>query len=311
MIKLSIVICTYNRAALVGGTINCLLSQAADKPSVEIIVVDNNSRDGTKEAVEGFVSRSRNMRYVFEGEQGLSYAKNRGFREAKGEYVGYIDDDILLPDCWIDIALKTMDAHNPDAFGGPIFACYLKKPPAWFDSTRNDISWGEKERYFEKGERFYGCNVVFKKSLLQDIGGFRADAGVSGRYFSSNENEDVLIFDDIWRKYPGAKVYYSPSMYVRHLLFENIADPILNMRFLFSRGLNSANRKLNGGAPGRGAIFLRELEAIFANAAAALLQLHRQSSLDAWLWRWGGGVAYHAGRLLGAIGVKIRMKRRN
>lgn len=94
--------------------------QTAPVEKWEFIVVDNNSSDGTRETVELFNRRFTNFRYAFEGEQGLSHARNRGWREALGNYVGYVDDDCRIPQEWVSNALSVIDHRAPDAFGGPI-----------------------------------------------------------------------------------------------------------------------------------------------------------------------------------------------
>jgi len=77
-LKLSVVVCTYNRAQLLTEALDSVCNQTLDKSRYEIIVVDNNSADGTRELVGEFCRRFSNVRYCFEPQQGLSYARNRG-----------------------------------------------------------------------------------------------------------------------------------------------------------------------------------------------------------------------------------------
>ena len=92
---ISAVICTYNRADLLAGAIESLLEQTLNPAHREIIVVDNASTDGTRAVVEQFAPDG--VRYVLETRQGLGYARNRGWQEARGEFVAYIDDDARAP----------------------------------------------------------------------------------------------------------------------------------------------------------------------------------------------------------------------
>ena len=91
--SISVVVCTFNRAQLAATAIESLCEQTADKSQYEVIVVDNNSQDNTREVTEDFCSRYPNLRYCLEEEQGLSHARNRGWRESRGVYVAYVDDD--------------------------------------------------------------------------------------------------------------------------------------------------------------------------------------------------------------------------
>ena len=90
---ISVVICTYNRAALLANLLENLSAQSIDPSTYEIIIVDNNSLDQTRNVVEAFATSHGNVSYGFEACQGLSWARNHGYRIARGEYVAYLDDD--------------------------------------------------------------------------------------------------------------------------------------------------------------------------------------------------------------------------
>jgi glycosyltransferase involved in cell wall biosynthesis len=77
----SIIVCTYNRVSLLRDTLPRLIQQTiiADGRS-ELILVDNNSSDGTESFVKSlFGARSESLRYIYESQQGLSFARNRDF----------------------------------------------------------------------------------------------------------------------------------------------------------------------------------------------------------------------------------------
>ena len=72
-----------------------------------MIVVDNNSSDDTKDVVAGFENSSFcEIKYVFEGKQGLSRARNRGLAEAKYPLVAFTDDDCYVAKDWIVSILR-------------------------------------------------------------------------------------------------------------------------------------------------------------------------------------------------------------
>ena len=92
---ISVVVCTYNRAESLRETIYSLLKQDLKAVPMEILVVDNNSSDNTKNVVASFGEGNQfPIRCVFEGQQGLGYARNTGIQAAKGEIIAFIDDDI-------------------------------------------------------------------------------------------------------------------------------------------------------------------------------------------------------------------------
>ena len=124
---ITVIICTYNRCDLLKSVMETLIDQKLPPDYYELIIVDNNSNDSTKEFVQKFtVQNSKyNIRYILEPNQGLSHARNRGWKEAKGEYVAYTDDDCKIPPEWLTVAKNTIEKYSPDVFGGPYFAFYL------------------------------------------------------------------------------------------------------------------------------------------------------------------------------------------
>ena len=113
-IVLSIIVCTYNRESLLPLCLQSLTDQAIDKRLYEVIVVNNNSTDGTQEVAESFAEMSKNLRVVLERRQGLSHARNRGWMEAQGKFVAYIDDDAIAWPDWIYSILDFIKRH-PDS----------------------------------------------------------------------------------------------------------------------------------------------------------------------------------------------------
>src|SRR5271157_5950492 len=107
---LSIVVCTHNRYKFLENILADLsLSLDDNSASWEVLIIDNASTDSTKETVDRFTSQFPNFSYFYEPQVGLSYARNRGWQEAKGEYVAYLDDDCRIPLDWIPKALKIID----------------------------------------------------------------------------------------------------------------------------------------------------------------------------------------------------------
>src|SRR5690349_5231481 len=98
----SVCICTYNRCQTLRSALESVLGQEADGVRFEVIVVDNNSTDDTKQVVESFVRRGHsNLRYSFEGRQGLSHARNAGIAVARSPLVAFTDDDIRVAPDWV------------------------------------------------------------------------------------------------------------------------------------------------------------------------------------------------------------------
>ena len=107
MVKVSVVIPTYNRAHVVGRSIDSALNQTYQ--DIEILIVDDRSTDETFEAVKPFF-RHPQVRYLrHEKNKGHQAARNTGIRNARGDYVAFLDSD----DTWIPEKIELqLDAIN-------------------------------------------------------------------------------------------------------------------------------------------------------------------------------------------------------
>lgn len=94
--RVSVVIPCYNTEVYIAQAIRSVLNQA--QCDFEIVVVNDGSTDSSAEIVQQFTSADHRVRLVEQENQGLSAARNTGFRESKGEYIHFLDaDDELLP----------------------------------------------------------------------------------------------------------------------------------------------------------------------------------------------------------------------
>lgn len=213
---LSIVVCTYNRAKILNDCLLSLSTQSASADFFEIIVVDNNSNDSTQMVVGTFCKNDKRFRLVNEFKQGLSHARNRGWQEAKGEYVAYIDDDAVAFPGWAEsIAVFIENKQSVAAFGGPYEAMNNAPVPPWFPPEYGYFDLGDSIISLDAQTQFLcGTNMVFRRELLQEIGGFSSGLGMSGGKLSYGEETRLQI--ELKRK--GHEIYYVPSIRVKHLL---------------------------------------------------------------------------------------------
>src|ERR1041384_3596860 len=99
---ISVVVCTYNRAALLPQALRSLFTQKVEDVSYEIVVIDNNSSDNTPATIESLQSESPvPLRYFRESRQGNAYARNTGVEQAAAPIVAYIDDDCIADENWV------------------------------------------------------------------------------------------------------------------------------------------------------------------------------------------------------------------
>jgi glucosyl-dolichyl phosphate glucuronosyltransferase len=178
---ISVIICTYNRAQSLRGTLRSLsmMFVPADL-DWEVLVVDNNSTDGTCGVVMRFTQSSEmNVRYLFEGCQGLDHARNAGVKAAKGKLLFFLDDDVEVAKNWLLEMKKAFDLYPVVGVGGRVLLKKdLLRPPWWIEEYDNALG------KFDAGDSILlsddtnhstigiGANLSFKRSVFDQCGGF-------------------------------------------------------------------------------------------------------------------------------------------
>src|SRR5262249_12305360 len=159
-----------------------LVEQSLQKSMYEIVVVDNGSTDETVAVVKEFQIPFPTIVLVSEPIQGLGHARNTGFKHARGRYAAFIDDDCLAVKDWLQNVLDCYEQVRPEPWGvgGLIVPIYNAPKPAWFKDSYETDSWGEQPRFLRKGESFTGCNMSFKKGIIEQYGGFDARLDMKG-----------------------------------------------------------------------------------------------------------------------------------
>lgn len=214
---LSVVVCTYNRAVLLPLCLESLTSQSLDKSLYEVIIVNNNSNDGTQQIADSFAGMYDNFRVVIERKQGISHARNCGWREARSEFVAYLDDDAKATPEWCERVLKALQTVSPPpaAVGGTIHPFYETAPPVWFTEDFEIRTWGTTAGFLEHPRAQYGfsgSNMAFRKSILAEYGGFSAEYGPIGQ--TTRMGEDTELFFRVYDKHPW--FWYDPAILVYH-----------------------------------------------------------------------------------------------
>lgn len=217
----SLVITTYNRAALLGKALESVAQSQIDDPTrVEVIVVDNNSTDHTRAAVDGIKARGFpfKLRYVLEQRQGLSYARNRGAQEASGIYVAYMDDDQLIEEHYLSRIERVFQRTRAACVGGPVLYYNRGVLPNWVSpllETAGQTWYGDEVKVLEPSDgMLQGGNMVFDRSELVQIGGYNTNLGRAGDSLIAGEE------DDLQKRLHAAdkKVIYDPGLVQYHYL---------------------------------------------------------------------------------------------
>ena len=215
MLRLSLIIATYNRAACLVETLRSVAEQDAPRDEWECVVVNNNSADDTSERFAAFAAdhAGLNLRMVDEHNQGLSYARNRGIRESTGEYIAIIDDDERIAPEFISAYISLFDeVPRAVAAGGPIVAEYVEERPSWMSRyterlIANTLYLGDSVRPFPDDRIPGGGNMALRRSAVKRYGVFDISLGRVGTSLAGGEESD--LFERL--RLADAAYYYAPE----------------------------------------------------------------------------------------------------
>lgn len=246
MIALSLIIATYNRSEQLMVTLDSVARQKAAASSWECIVVDNNSKDDTQARVAGFTAAhpELNITYLFEGEQGLSSARNAGIRAAQGSIIAIIDDDESIVEGFISAYIELF-ASYPDAIsaGGPIIATYPTGRPKWMsryteEPIANPMYFGSKVRPFPSHRIPGGGNMAIRRSAFERIGMFNPQLGRNGKRLVGGEESD--LFERM--RECGMKCYYTPQAVMYHIIGDDKLSKDYFSRLAYNIGVSQHHR---------------------------------------------------------------------
>ena len=219
---LSLIVCTYNRDRYLYGALQCIAENGFPLEAYEIILVNNMSTDNTEAECQRFQKDypGVDFHYFVETRQGLSFARNRGIEESRGDTLVFLDDDSYIQKGYLENLQKQLEAHpDADAFGGKIDPIFESgEAPKWLSkwnySWVSAIDLGKQVRLF-KGKAFpIGANMGIKKAMLSKIGIFNTELGRSKKNLMGGEEKD--LFERIRQQ--GGNIYYFPDVVVQHVI---------------------------------------------------------------------------------------------
>lgn len=212
--KISVVVSTQNRQLLLDTCIQSLLHQSENKNTYEIIIVDNRSHDDTMSVVQKYAKHFKNIRYIYEKKNGISIARNTGWKHARHEFVAFIDDDAYAEKNYIH-EIRSFTFHHPDVFifGGPFRRYSSVQISEWFPPNYGSKDLGKKERPIRLGKEWItGTNLIVSKRVLKRIGGF--DKTLVDPKGDFVYGEDTRFLMDARQN--GEVIWYSPRIRVFH-----------------------------------------------------------------------------------------------
>jgi GT2 family glycosyltransferase len=225
MIRLSIIIPTYNRSDLLAVALEHIAkARVPGDMEVTVIVSDNNSAPHHQEANKAALLKYPDMKsvYLLATQQGRSHALNFALAHTEDEYVGFIDDDEKMDVAWFEVTAAYLRQGTVDFLGGPYKPDWESTPPDWLPvhvgAYRAVLGWIEQtnraQPFTEFGGSICGGNCVVRRSALQEIGGFTTRIGRSKGNLMGGE-DDELHHNLVTRGFYGI---YDPALIIYHFI---------------------------------------------------------------------------------------------
>jgi glycosyltransferase involved in cell wall biosynthesis len=206
----SIIICTRNRATSLLKTLDSLKKISIPRNAqIELLVIDNGSTDDTTEIVKECSIPQINSRCICEDNLGVSYARNRGLAEAKGEIVLFIDDDVRPTEEWMVNILTYFDHRNVDAVAGKVTLPVESLRP-WMTKLHRTRLASTEGINPEKPAEMIGANMAFKRHVLDRVPRFDIALGPGALGFG----EDSLFSQQLLEA--GYQIAFANDAVVEH-----------------------------------------------------------------------------------------------
>jgi len=214
-LKLTVAIPTYNRASFLRQTLAGIAGQEFPPDHFEVLVIDNNSTDDTRAVVAEFATSNPAPCHVLETRQGLDYARNRAIAEARGEFIVFADDDILMQPDWLAqlVAPLLADANRRiGAVGGEVIPVFPDGLPPWVAEWHAPLAFRADAGPLPSKHSPMGANLAFPKWVFEKLGPFHTALDrAAGNYFSGGDSEMIRRV-----RAAGLEIWFAPAAAVKH-----------------------------------------------------------------------------------------------
>lgn len=230
--KISIIIPTYNRAQMLGFTLDSFLNQSYDKDLYEIIISNNNSTDSTEELADNYIKEYPNrIKYIKEPRQGVHFARNSAAKIADGEILYFTDDDMIADRNLLSEIVKVFELDSKIAsVTGRVLPKWEVNPPEWIlklcynellslNDPQEDLIVSSKDC------NVYSCHQAILRHVFFASGGFNPE-NTAGEWIGDGETGLNIKIKEL-----GYKFGYNGSSIIYHIIPpQRLTQSYLNKR---------------------------------------------------------------------------------
>lgn len=219
---ISILICCYNSEDKIDLTLKRLSLQKSGNIPWEIVLINNNSSDNTKEvAQKAWNKQSVPLRIIDEPRAGLSYARTTGVEAARYEIISFVDDDNLVPENWIEYQFNIFQKPGVDILGCTSIGFFSFSPPEWYQKEIHQLAFAtgpiHKELFKDitSDGLVYGAGMTLRKEIYSKLLSQNWQPLLTGRVGNKQAGgEDSEL--TLAARLLGYSIYYSNEINTQH-----------------------------------------------------------------------------------------------
>jgi len=251
MTRVSVVIPTFNRAAMLRDLLETLCVQDVPFDAFEVVVVDDGSTDATASVVEDFGGRLP-LRSVHQENAGLNAARNTGAEASTGEILAFLDDDVLLPPDFVrEVGAAWTRFPSAAAVAGRVLLRFESPPPAWlherFHSYLSAFDRGPEPGPLPEPCFPVGANAIVTRAAWKRVGGFASDLDRRGASLISSGDKEFFLR----LRQAGAEIVWWPDAWVFHRVHPERLSRRWFRRRAYAQGLGDGLMERASGRSGR------------------------------------------------------------
>jgi glycosyltransferase involved in cell wall biosynthesis len=244
-LKVSVIVATRNRSALLARTLDALARQSFARDAFEIVVADNGSTDATADVIRAAAAGGVGppIQHLFVETPGKSYAVNAAFAVARGRIFALTDDDVVPDPCWLASLVDVVNEHGAAFVAGRVLPLWETPPPSWMSPALHGVlaipDNGDQPFVIDADNPRIvpiGANMAIRRDVVGRIGGLREDLGkLEGSLRTGEDHEFFLRM--LHAGYDGR---YEPRALVHHFVPRERLDRGYFRRWLYQNGQDVA-----------------------------------------------------------------------
>jgi GT2 family glycosyltransferase len=238
-LRVTVAVITYNRSRYLRETLAGLVRQDYPADRWDLLVVDNNSKDDTRDVVAAFMGSSPSPRRVLETRPGLDHGRNRAIEEARGDIIALVDDDIIVEPDWLSqlvAPFASQSSHSIGVVGGEVVPVFPDGLPAWLEGSHRPLAFRPDPVPLPAGQAPMGANFAFPRWVFDRFGNFDTNLDRQGsKLFGGGDSNMIRRV-----RSAGLEAWFVPGARVLH----QIPAGRLTLRYAMRHAFDSARSRV-------------------------------------------------------------------